>query len=134
MMESEFNLAVFNSTALAESPLSPCEPLWKRVPTSDSEGRKLGDFMMLIPKLRNWPRVRMERAVREIHGVFEHYREAVVFADLNLKLNLLWVSVKPIPGICLEVAGAVRSRVPEAILVANLVEVMAGARRTGWTG
>jgi hypothetical protein len=85
--------------------------------------------MMLIPRLRHWPQRRIEAVYREIQTVFEHYAESVVFADLNLDLNVLWVSVRPRPGICLELAAAVKHRVPEAVLVASQAEAYAGLRQ-----
>jgi hypothetical protein len=45
-----------------------------------------------------------------------------VFADMNLRLNVLWVTVRPIPGICLELPAALKTRVPEAMLVAQRVQ------------
>ncbi|MGD2082401.1 MAG: hypothetical protein PVF91_05520 [Chromatiales bacterium] len=111
------------------APLQPSEPLWRRVPSRDERGRALTDFMMLIPRLRHWPQRRIEAVYREIQTVFEHYAESVVFADLNLDLNVLWVSVRPRPGICLELAAAVKHRVPEAVLVASQAEAYAGLRQ-----
>ena len=102
--------------------LDPAEPLWKRVPTRDVDGRPFSDFMMLIPRLRSRPQHAREAAIAEIHGVLEHYRKVVVFADLNLKLNLLWVSVRPVPGICLELPAAIKCRVPEAMLVGQRID------------
>lgn len=102
--------------------MDPAEPLWKRVPTRDADGRPFSDFMMLIPRLRSRPRQVMESTIAEIHGVLEHYRKVVVFADLNLKLNLLWVSVRPVPGICLELPAAIKCRVPEAMLIGQRID------------
>ncbi len=102
--------------------ISPAEPLWKRVPTRDDQGHRLSDFMMIIPKLRNKPQQLLQETIAEIQSVLEYYHRAVVFADLNLKLNLLWVSVRPIPGICLELPTAIKLRVPEAVLVGQQVE------------
>jgi hypothetical protein len=96
----------------------PSEPLWKRVPTRSEDGGLLSDFMMIIPGLRSKPEQLIVRTVNKIQQVFDSYHHAVVFADLNLRLNLLWVSVKPIPGICLELAAALKDSVPEAMLVA----------------
>lgn len=59
----------------------------------------------------------MEATIGEIQAVLDHYRRVVVFADLNLRLNVLWVSVRPVPGICLELPAAIKYRVPEAMLV-----------------
>jgi len=109
-----------NSFALLE----PDEPLWKRVPTRDPEGRPLADFMMIVPGLRDKPEAGLRSTVGELETVLTFYGRFVVFADLNLRLNLLWVSVKPIPGITLEVAAAIKQRVPEALLVANKREAM----------
>ncbi len=102
--------------------LDPAEPLWKRVPTRDTEGRPYSDFMMLIPRLRTKPRPILDATIAEIQGVLEHYRRVVVFADLNLKLNVLWVSVRPVPGICLELPAAIKCRVPEAMLVGQRLD------------
>jgi hypothetical protein len=99
--------------------LSAAGPLWNHVPTRDSEGQRLSDFMMLIPKLRNKPQTQLKHVLQQLQEVLEYYQHAVVFADLNLRLNVLWVSVKPIPGICLELPAAILARIPEARLVAQ---------------
>ncbi len=99
--------------------LCAAEPLWNHVPTSDAEGQRLSDFMMLIPKLRKQPQAHIEHVFLQIQEVLEFYQHVVVFADLNLRLNVLWVSVKPVPGICLELPAAILDRVPEARLVAQ---------------
>jgi hypothetical protein len=82
----------------------------------------LVDFMMLVPRLRLRPRHHMEAIAARIHSVLTGYDE-VVFVDLNLALNVLWVSLKFRPGIVMEVAGAIRLRVPEAVLVAHNTHV-----------
>lgn len=102
-----------------QTDLCAAEPLWNHVPTSDNEGQRLSDFMMLIPKLRKQPQSHIQHVLNQIQEVLEFYQNAVVFADLNLKLNVLWVSVKPVPGICLELPAAILDRVPEARLVAQ---------------
>jgi hypothetical protein len=108
--------------------IEPCEPLWKRVPTRDEAGRALSDFMVLIPRLRQASAQRIDAVCGELQQVLEYYADSVVFADLNLNLNLLWVSVRPRPGICLEMAAAVKHRVPEAMLVASQAEAYQGLR------
>lgn len=100
---------------------TPCEPglpLWQRAPTRDSEGARLTDFMMLIPRLSRQPAGEIESVSRIIHTVLGLHKE-VVFADLNLKLNLLWVSLRPRQGAIIEIAAAIRTLVPCAILVAQ---------------
>jgi len=106
-------------TTLVES--GPGLPLWQVAPTRDVAGRRLTDFMMLIPRLRSRPRAEIERASRDIQAVLALHQD-VVFADLNLKLNLLWVSLRPRPGAISELAAAIRLRVPEALLVAHYAE------------
>ncbi len=102
----------------AAAVLEPAGPLWQRVPLRDEEGRGLGDFMMLIPGLRRRPAHMIEAVVRDILDVLRRHERTVVFADLNLKLEVLWVSVRPLPGACLALAAAIHERVPGAKLVA----------------
>ncbi len=99
--------------------MHPAEPLWKRAPSRDEQGRPLSDFMMIIPKLSKRPTQYIRDTLREIEAVLADYGDAVVFADVNLRLNTLWVTVRPIPGICLELPATVKLRVPEALLVAH---------------
>jgi len=106
---------------LQSASLSPAEPLWKYVPTRNDEGKLLSDFMMVIPGLKHKPCHIIESVAREIEKVLRFYKEYVVFADLNLRLNVLWVSVQPRPGICLEVAAAIHHLVPDAKVVAHKV-------------
>lgn len=99
----------------------PGLPLWQVAPTRDGAGRRLTDFMMLIPHLRSRSPVEIEKASRDIQAVLTLHQD-VVFADLNLKLNLLWVSLRPRPGAISELVAAIRLRVPEAVLVAHYAE------------
>lgn len=101
----------------------PGAPLWKRAPTRDNDGKPVSDFMMLIPKLRHKPMQFIQQTIREIELILHHYDDIVVFADLNLDLNILWVSLRPVPGMCMEIPSAIISRVPEARLVAERLEV-----------
>lgn len=98
--------------------LHPAEPLHQRAPARDESGRPYGDFMMIIPGLRSKPARIIESTVRELNLVLIQFSELVVFADLNLKLNVLWVTVKPGRNAGLTVAAAIHARVPEAKLVA----------------
>jgi len=96
------------------------EPLRKRAPTHDEHGRPLSDFMMLIPGLRDKPRHLIEHAIQDMHIALTHFGDAVVFAEFNIRLNLLWVSIRPIQGIRFEIAGAIQRHVPEAKLVSHI--------------
>jgi hypothetical protein len=99
----------------------PSEPLWKRVPSRDASGKPFSDFMMVIPKLRSRPPHTIREVVNKIESVLATYENYVVFADLNLKLNVLWISIKPVPGMCLEVATAINCHVPDAKLIAQKI-------------
>jgi hypothetical protein len=93
-------------------------PLYERVPTHDEHGRSLSDFMMLIPGLRDLPADRAGHKLDQLQRVLAGFRE-VVFADLNLPLNLLWVSVRARPGVILEIATTVKAHLPEALIVGH---------------
>lgn len=110
-----------SGTLTAISGSEPGLPLWQLAPTRDSTGRRLADFMMLIPRLRSRPPADIERTSRDIQSVLALHQD-VVFADLNLKLNLLWVSLRPSPGAISELAAAIRLRVPEAVLVGHYAD------------
>jgi len=96
------------------------EPLLNRVPTRDEFGKPLSDLMILLPGLRDKPRIQISLAIQEIHEVLAGFPDAVVFAEFNVKTNLLWVSVRPLRGIRAAIAGAIRNKVPEAKLVSHL--------------
>ncbi len=97
------------------------QPLYQRVPSRDENGRPFGDFMVLIPGLRERPRHEFAEVVARLQAVLVNFHE-VVFVDLNLPLNLLWVSVRPRPGVILELFGAMKCRIPEAKLVGHRYE------------
>ena len=96
------------------------EPLRKRAPSHDEDGRPLSDFMMLIPGLRDKPKHMIDTALQDVHIALTHFSDVVVFAEFNLKLNLLWVSVRPVQGIRFEIAAAIQEQVPEARLVSHI--------------
>lgn len=96
--------------------LQPAGPLYERAPTHDQDGCRLSDFMMLIPGLRDRPRQQFQEVLKRLEGVLAQFQE-VVFIDLNVPLNLLWVSVRPRPGVILDIACCLKDRVPEALLV-----------------
>jgi hypothetical protein len=108
-----------NSDLLNTPGLSPSEPLYKRVPARDEQGKSYSDLMMIIPKLGKRPQNEINQRINLISTVLEHYRHVVVFADLNLKLNVLWLSYKPVYGLTYELAAAIKSQIPEAVLVSE---------------
>jgi hypothetical protein len=95
------------------------EPLWKRVPKRDETGRAYTDFMMMAPGLKGRSRLEMDVVARVIHGVLARFGDGVAFADFNMELRLLWVSLQCRPGLMSLVVGALRLRVPELKLVGH---------------
>ncbi len=95
------------------------EPLFKRAPREDEYGRPLCDFMMIIPKLRNRPPLLITKKAEKIRVVLEEFADLVVFADLNLKINVLWVIVRQSPRAFLDIPPAIIAAVPEALLVSH---------------
>lgn len=100
--------------------LLPAEPLRKRAPAFDEHGKALSDFMVLIPGLVKKPQHLIQATIEQIQIVFADFRHVVVFAELNLKLSLLWVSVKPVPGVRFQISEALRAVIPEARLVSHI--------------
>lgn len=92
------------------------EPLHERVPTHDENGKALGDFIMLFPGLRDQAESILRSKIEILTEILSQYKE-VVYVDLNLPLNLLWVSIKHKPGLVLELSAYVKSRIPEAKLI-----------------
>ncbi len=99
-------------------PLEAAQPLHERVPTQDERGRPLSDFMMLFPGLRELAKPDLIEKANVIQSVLREFKD-VVFADLNIQLNLLWVSVRPTPGVILDIATCMKFHVPEARLVGH---------------
>ena len=106
-----------NRVASVGVPLDAAEPLWRLAPTRDGAGRGLADFMLLIPRLGDQPLAVREFVGGRIRAVCADFGDRVAFADLNLSLNVLWVSVAAEPGLAGRVAQAIRAEVPDARLV-----------------
>ncbi len=111
-------LGLYAASPAFQRDCQPGEPLWRIVPTRDENGRLLTDFMMLIPRLREKSASEVERTSGYIRTILALHSE-VVFADLNLALNLLWISLRPKRGAMAEIVAAIRALVPEAVLIAN---------------
>lgn len=110
--------AIGGKLTLSSISIQDCQPLYSRAPGRDEDGRCLSDFMMLISGMREWPGHRRADTISQIHAVLNGYSE-VVFADLNLHLNLLWVSVRPRYGVIVEICTQLQQRIPEAKLVGS---------------
>lgn len=95
------------------------EPLWKRAPTRDGNGQLYHDFMMFIPGLRDFELAHKQAIVSKMEQALKCYEKEVVLADLNLKLNVLWVTIQPRSGLSTEIAALLHHLIPEAKLVAQ---------------
>ena len=100
--------------------LDATEPLRKRAPAVDENGRALSDFMVIIPNLRERPQIRIQQTMQDIHRILSGFGDQVVFAEVNLALNLLWVSIRPVDGIRFEITEALRSTIPDVRLVSHI--------------
>ncbi len=99
--------------------LSPNTPLWQRVPTKDDSGKYLGDFMMIIPKLKTASSEHRKKTLDALTLVLTRYQDVIVFADFNMKMNLLWISIKPKKGMFAEIPAAIIECIPEAKLISE---------------
>jgi hypothetical protein len=100
--------------------MSPAEPLWKIAPTRDENGDRVSDFLMIIPRLRHKPENHIKRTLNDIDRALRQFKSDVVFANMDMKLNTLWVSFKPEPGLFMKIAAAIKLQVPEAVLVGDM--------------
>ncbi|MBT7410111.1 MAG: hypothetical protein HN826_10455 [Methylococcales bacterium] len=108
-----------NKIVTQKTAIIPSAPLGKRVPTVDEDGKYLIDFMMIVRGLKTMPRQVREEKIKLLYGVLGWYNKAVVYADLNLKLNLLWVSLRSDEGSTMQISSALNIMIPEAVLVGN---------------
>jgi hypothetical protein len=99
--------------------LRPAEPLWQRVPCRDVEDQPLSDFMMLIPRLSRAPDLRREQVYEALRTLCRRHARQLYYVDLNLRLNLLWISVNAAPGVIPRLVAEIRERIPEAVLVGH---------------
>lgn len=105
-------------TVVCHTRYEAAEPLWKIVPTRDENGRLLGDFMMLIPKLRDQSPDFIQSTLNCITRILRSHNE-VKFVNLNIALNLLWISHRSLPGVGLELVARIQKHIPQALLVAQ---------------
>ena len=100
--------------------MAPAEPLWKVAPTRDADGNRVSDLLMIIPKLKQKPKEHIQKTLAEIETALKQFRELVVFANVDMKLNTLWVSFKAQPGLLADIAATLKLHVPEAVIVGDM--------------
>jgi hypothetical protein len=100
--------------------LTPAEPLWKLAPTRDESGGPVSDILMIIPKLKYQPEHYIKDTLANIEFALKQFRDEVLFANVDMKLNTLWVSFKAVPGVYIEIVSTIKTNVPEAVLVGDM--------------
>jgi hypothetical protein len=100
--------------------LSPAEPLWKLAPTRDKDGGPVSDLLLIIPKLKTKPEHYIKDTLANIEFALKQFNNDILFANLDMKLNTLWVSFKAVPGIYSEIVSTLKINVPEAVLVGDM--------------
>ena len=100
--------------------ITPAQPLWKLAPTKDKDGGPVSDVLMIIPKLKTRPEHYIKDTLANIEFALKQFRNEVLFANLDMKLNTLWVSFKAVPGIYSEIVSTLKTNVPEAVLVGDM--------------
>jgi hypothetical protein len=99
--------------------LSPAEPLWKLAPTRDENGGPVSDVLMIIPKLKLQPEQYIKDTLANIEFALKQFSNEILFANVDMKLNTLWVSFKAVPGVYVDIVSTLRTNVPEAVLVGD---------------
>jgi len=99
--------------------LAPAEPLWKLAPTRDENGGPVSDLLMIIPKLKTKPEQYIKDTLANIEFALKQFNNEILFANIDMKLNTLWVSFKAVPGVYVNIVSTLKTSVPEAVLVGD---------------
>jgi len=99
--------------------IAPAEPLWKLAPTHDENGGPVSDVLMIIPKLKTQPEQYIKDTLANIEFALKQFSNEILFANVDMKLNTLWVSFKAVPGVYVDIVSTLRTNVPEAVLVGD---------------
>jgi hypothetical protein len=100
---------------------TPGGDLWRYAPARDHKGQALSDLMMLLPVSQD--NRHLSILIRQqLQAVLEDFGERIEFADLNLRLGILWVTVVSEPGLCGEVADAIKARIIGSRTVCNYMQ------------
>ncbi len=101
------------------TPYIVSSPLWKWAPCRDASGKPYFYFMMLIPGLKQMDQAGLEHIMIKLKSSLRAFENVVVYVDLNTRLNLLWVTTKPIPHVSRHIMQAIQFEIPGAKIVAG---------------
>lgn len=121
-----------NSGVSRQPKLTPGGDLWRYAPVRDAAGRPVGDLMMLLPGLRGGGGRTAMLICEQLQLVLQEFGDRVLFAELNVRLGVLWVSVRGEAGLSAEVAAAIRARITAARVVGHYAGRPPG-RKLPWT-
>lgn len=115
-------------------PYVVASPLWTRAPARDANGSPYIDFMMIIPGLKSADEMAIESCLVKLRNSLGQFENVVAYVDLNVKLNLLWISARPVPGITRHIVQAIQKNIPEAKVVAGDFNPPADSsgQKSGW--
>ncbi len=99
--------------------LEPAKPLYKLAPTRDENGGPVSDLLMIIPKLKTKPEQYIKDTLANIEFALKQFSNEVLFANVDMKLNTLWVSFKAVPGVYGQIVSTLKINVPEAVIVGD---------------
>ena len=99
--------------------ISPAKPLWQLAPTRDEDGGPVSDLLIIIPKLKTKPEYYIKDTLANIEFALKQFNNEILFANVDMKLNTLWVSFKAVPGVYVDIVSALMTNVPEAVLVGD---------------
>ena len=94
-------------------------PLWQWAPTRDARGKACIDFVLMIPGMKRLGEAARQVLVLKLRDCLAPFESTLVYVDFNQRLGLIWVSLKPVPGIARVVTVAIWQAIPEARLVAS---------------
>lgn len=114
------------------TPYIVTSPLWSRAPARDEKGSPFIDFMMIIPGLKGADEAIVQNCLVKISKSLADFENVVAYVDLNIKLNLLWISAKPVPGISKLIMQAILRELPHAKIVAGDFNAESFTEKTNW--
>ena len=99
--------------------LLKASPLWERAPARDKKGQPYSDFIMLIPSFKNDLETVRQAKRLILHRLLQEYQHVIVYVDLNEKLGLLWISIKPVPGVIRVISHRIQQELTDARIISG---------------